>query len=74
MGATFASASVVTDPTDPVAAFKVTDKLLLDTVVAVPIALVPTVPDPVSVTIASPSTATEILPTVQTAPCIVAIA
>ena len=51
-----------------------TDKLLLETVVAVPIALVPTVPEPVRVTIASPSTATERLPTVPTAPCIVAIA
>ena len=72
--ATFAFASGVIAPTDPSAASKEIDKLLLDTVVAVPIALVPTVPDPVSVTMASPSTATERLPTVPTAPSIEAIA
>ena len=57
----FALQTVVTDPNALTEAFKVTDKLLFDTVVAVPIALVADCP--VGFTFASPSTRTDRDPT-----------
>jgi hypothetical protein len=63
---------VVTVPKDPVAAFSVTDKLLFETVVAVPRADVPACP--VGVTLASPSTSTDTEPNVPTSPATEAIA
>jgi hypothetical protein len=65
IGKTFASASGVTVPTDPVAEFSVTDILLLVTRLIVPRAEVPACP--VGVTFASPSTKTDTDPKVPTA-------